>query len=385
MNLSVVSEIAQFNKLEDAWNTLFSRSDFKSFYLSFEWFKKLIVDPSTDDLKLHCVLVTDNGMTVAIVPFCYSRSQRRKIPLLTLQFLGNHYSSLCGGLVLPAYLERAATCIAEYLLSRNVSWEMLHFSRVDSQDQFSNQILREMSSRGVGFIREMQNEHFAIDLTPFADSESHFRALGKSTRRNTRVFLREFLKKHEACLYLAKGVPSDEAIRDHFALFERSKRGEEQIPYFQNYLLRSYSQSGNLRLMTLYARADGSTHVQNDANDVPRVPLSLQYPSGLTPYATLLVLIDTSTAYMLRTAFDQRYASYSPGFIVMWEAIRYLKSAEAIDTIDFQRGGEQYKQWFGATRRGVRNTFKALRPKTFKSWSIRVLGGWRSELNLVGL
>lgn len=116
-----------------------------------------------------------------------------------------------------------------------------------------------------------------------------------------------------------------EAIAAYEAVYASSWKEPEPYPAFNATLMREAAHDGTLRLGLL--RIDGE------------------------PVAVQLWIVWQGTASVLKLAHDERHRAASPGTVLTALMIRRLLDEEFVQTLDFGRGDDPYKQGWARQRR----------------------------------
>ena len=114
-------------------------------------------------------------------------------------------------------------------------------------------------------------------------------------------------------------------IGEYEAVYGRSWKEPEPFPRFNAELMRQAAQAGVLRLGVL--RRDGQA------------------------IAVQLWIVRDGVAAVLKLAHDEAFRAVSPGTVLTAWMIRRLLEVERVDSIDFGRGDDPYKQLWTSARR----------------------------------
>ena len=158
------------------------------------------------------------------------------------------------------------------------------------------------------------------------DADGYFAGRPGALREAIRRRTRKFMKQDGAELCVTTGPERlDQAITAYEAVYARSWKEPEPSPEFNATLMRECALSGTLRLGIL----------------------SL----GATPVAVQFWVVEETRATVLKLAHDEAFKALSPGTVLTALMIRRLVDTDHVQTLDFGRGDDGYKQLWTDTRR----------------------------------
>lgn len=343
----MISTVEGFLALEKSWHELFTHSGKTSFYLSYHWF--YIILKLWDDPKqvIHMIYIFAENQPIAIIPTCIRERHEHFFSVRTLEVIGNIYTPLRGFIVRKGNEQPAAEALAD-LLTNSAEWDMIRFDDMPESDSFLNILADRLRTRGMPAYVTHQYDNMVIDLSSMGDSGKYWRTLSQNLRQGIRRCIHKLNKagRLDIVLTMRSGQDLDRAIRDDFAVYEKSWKIKESDQEWHVRLFEYLAQNGFLRLVIMYHSPDldGSAETPKpfpghessikDGNPVP---------TGAVPIATFFYLVYGNTAYFLKTAYREDYAQYSPGSVLKWFLIKWLIDEDRIAVIDFQKGDDAYK------------------------------------------
>ena len=167
--------------------------------------------------------------------------------------------------------------------------------------------------------------------TPGTSYEAYLAARPGQLRHGIVRHTRRLIQNKGATFTLVTGEPGLEAaIAVYETVYAASWKEPEPSPHFNPMLMRRAAAAGTLRL--------GLLHLAGQ------------------PIAAQFWLKHGNWAVMLKVAYDEAYATLSPGNVLSGQILQHLLDQEHITEFDFGRGDDAYKQdWTGERRqrRGV--------------------------------
>lgn len=156
--------------------------------------------------------------------------------------------------------------------------------------------------------------------------QTYFSSLPSKVRNTVDRKSRKFLQTGRGELRLVKNSEAlPGAIEQFQSVYQRSWKNEEPHPAFIPGLLELAARKGWLRLGI--ASYDGK------------------------PVAAQLWLVNNSTAFIFKLAYDEDYKRLSPGTVLTAYLMERVISVDGVTTIDYLTGDDAYKQdWMSARR-----------------------------------
>lgn len=132
LQVSVVSNEKDFDKLEEAWDELVRDSDctiFQTYEWQRTWWKYF-----NDNRELHCVLFKDNSRLVAIAPmFVDSIRIFGLYTVKVLKFITGEDSDYIDLVIADGYRERVIRAFVDYLYSSSAAWDVFEMREVSER------------------------------------------------------------------------------------------------------------------------------------------------------------------------------------------------------------------------------------------------------------
>lgn len=157
---------------------------------------------------------------------------------------------------------------------------------------------------------------------------------------------RKFLNEERGQLRILRDPESVEsAIDDFITVYNKSWKKEEPYPDFIPQLMRMSAKKGWLRLGVAYY------------NDVP--------------VASQIWMIANGTASIFKLAYDEEYKHLSPGTVLTSFMMEYVINTDAVSTIDYLSGDDNYKKDWMSQRR-ERHGIAAYNPRTLRGGTMLI-------------
>jgi len=156
--------------------------------------------------------------------------------------------------------------------------------------------------------------------------EQYLQTRTKKMRSNIKRMEKKFADAQGRIeLVTTEGPSLDAAITAYNQVYNSSWKQPEPFPDFVPNLIRMASTAGWLRLGVAYL--------------------------GETPVAAQLWLVCHGKAYIYKVAYDEKFASFSPGTVLTAYLLRHVLENESISEVDYLVGDDPYKKTWMSYRR----------------------------------
>jgi CelD/BcsL family acetyltransferase involved in cellulose biosynthesis len=323
MIIDVIDDMAQFDRLQSNWNTVYAADNNAQVFLSWPWLRAyLTVTPYT--WFVLALRSDESSSHVAFLPLARNVVRRASIPIeRALHMGGNPLADFTGLLCMPECESVATTMFAEHVQDRLV-WDKFHASDVyDARFQAS--------------LQQFPADRFSTTNTdkvpcpyivlPSTWEEYCSSYLGATTRQLIRRRMRQVESLPQYRVSDAHVDNLDQHIETLLWL-NHLRWGQDLATFRRTFtgFFRACFSTGCLWLRVIW--------------------------DGETPVAALAAFVDvikgTFSYYM--GGFNPKYQKISPGKAMTGHCIRYAIE-NGFTTFDFLRGGEEYKRSFGSRER----------------------------------
>lgn len=319
MEISLTSSIDQFDKLRDAWNTVYSADPHATVHRSWAWLRGWIESTSYNPLVL-AVRQNTSSPYVAFLVLGIEPNAKNRGEL----YLGGHSLSAHTGFVcVPRYAEEAIPTFS---------------SAIQNQLNWYRFVLRDVfDPRLSGFIKCFSLRKF--DIQQVNPTLCHYLPLPNSWDQ----YLREFLswKTRKSLRYCLRQI---ERYTDLRCVTARTENLENYIETLLTLWLSRWGPKPEEVLDQIRA-------IFRRCFESKSLWLTILW-DGATPLSGMAAYVDqqkkTFSPFLM--AYNEQFAKFSPGKVVLAHSIRYAIEHE-FRMYDFGRGTMEYKFSLGAKER----------------------------------
>ncbi|MFL6262460.1 MAG: GNAT family N-acetyltransferase [Thermoanaerobaculia bacterium] len=247
------------------------------------------------------------GRLIALAPLLIYPHEGRR----TVAFCGGGVSDYCDVVADPEG-EEAVSALLAHLAERRDRWEVADFEPVPGDSPL---------------LRAPEGSTETRDVCPGLDLPERVEDLGKVVPTRQLANLRKYRRKAEAL----------GELRLHDGSWE------ERLEVLLGFYLARRGESNGDTLRAFHREAAAGFHARG------ALGLHLLCLNG-DPLAGLYGFRERDTFYCYMQGFNERWARLSPGVMVVGTAIEEA-IRQGLRRIDFLRGREPYKYWWGATDR----------------------------------
>ena len=298
-----IEEIPDLEALRGEWSDLCDRSPRVTPFQRPEWLLPWIrAFPPGEPWVLA---VRKEGRLIALAPLLVYPNEGRR----TVAFYGGGVSDYCDVVTDPDGEEEAVAALLGYLKDRRDRWEVADFEPLPGDSPL---------------LRISEGSAETRDVCPGLDLPERVEDLGEVVPTRQLANLRKYRRKAEALgeLRLHDG-PWKERL-EILLRFHAARRGESDVHSFHYEVAAGLQARGALGMYLLCLNGD--------------------------PLAALYGFRERDTFYCYMQGFDERWSKLSPGAMVVGSVIEEC-IRQGVRRVDFLRGREPYKYWWGGTDR----------------------------------
>lgn len=342
-----ISSVAEFDKLRADWNFVYTVDRYAHVFLSWAWLRSFLPTTPYRWLVLICKPDEDTA-PVAFLPITIET--RRFNTLRTLRLGSAPTADFTGFLALPEYEEESLVSLADYIQTQ-LSWDRFWLRDVldPRLDIFKNRFVEHSDA-------VEETDRISCPYLPLPADWNEY--LPTSLGRRTREHLRRRLRQIE-----------------NLDGFQSVQINSTNVAGEVDTLLRLWQARWGLatqeyRALLLNCFENGCLHL-------------IALKQGSNPIASIAGFVDEQrrTFYYFISGYNEDYAKYSPGRVIVGYSIRFAIE-NGFQTYDFLRGDDPYKFEFGALQRFNNHVLiqhRSLRSKLVNQ-GIRLLQSGRSLL-----
>jgi CelD/BcsL family acetyltransferase involved in cellulose biosynthesis len=308
-----IEEISDLEALRGEWSDLCDRSPRVTPFQRPEWLIPWVrAFPPGEPWVLA---VRKGGRLIALAPLLVYPNEGKR----TVAFCGGGVSDYCDVVTDPDGEEEAVAALMAYLAAHRDRWDLADFEPLPGDSPL---------------LRISQGSIEPRDVCPGLDLPERVEDLGDVIPTRQLANLRKYRRKAEALgeLRLQNG-PWEETL-EILLRFHAARRGESATHGFHHEVAAGFHARGALGMYLLCLNGD--------------------------PLAALYGFRERDTFYCYMQGFDEQWAKLSPGAMVVGGVIEDC-IRQGARRIDFLRGREPYKYWWGGKdRETFRRTFQSV-------------------------
>lgn len=319
MTVERITDFKIFQKIKGEWNRLLFSSKRNCLFLSHEWFSSWWESFSEGNLLEVLIFRDEKGIAYGIAPFMEKEG--------TLHFIASQeVSDYCDFISLKERRQEFFEDLLAYMESNYSGMGRIALINIKS----SSPTLSFLSRLSAKFNFSCSYE--ATEVAPYLLLPSSYDSyVSNLSRKNRHELLRKWRKINTLEGIRTKKIRRPEEIQSAVHLFMglhqsstiSKKRFWEKkgvVRFFEE-ITEKFSRNGWVELNFLYLKDQ--------------------------LIASLLSFSYADVVYFYNIAYAKDYAEYSPGYFLFHQSIKQAIE-EKIKIVDFLRGGEKYKYYFGA-------------------------------------
>ena len=348
----MITSMEDFLSLRQDWERIRSVNGEDNFYYSFDWYEAVCRFGAAPYCSLFILCIRDECGIVAILPCWIVKKKPRFIIHNSLEFIGNIYSASRGGMVLKGKETAVATAAVNFMLSKRKLWDIAYLEGLPSRDPLLSSLERTFEKKAVITRKVEQYANIIVNVEPGQCAEDYWNSRKGKFRHHIRRYLSRLNREGKAKILLTCNPAQPlSAAMDHYEdIYRCSWKEAECDPLFHRNLASYLLPKGKLRLFTLYFKPGAPERSDDEFLPVCKGDATQYASEGYIPIATAYCVVHGAYAGILKTAYSQDYAGYSPGTLLSWHVIQWLLDRDKTFVIDFQRDGDAYKYKWGRFR-----------------------------------
>lgn len=327
MHISIINDIGQFEKLKEAWDTVYSKDPHTTVFVSWGWLRGWI-DTTSYDWSIIALQPDANAPYIAFMPIGVRLSQRGRFrSLRKLVIGGDPWSDNTGFVCLPEYTEQAIPTLVTYIRS-HMKWNYFDMRNVaDSRLELFLKCFPEKRYE----IKEINYTSCPYINLPDTWDLYLKNFLSFNTRKNMKYYTGkvEKLKGFRVIHVRADNLASQ---TETLLTLWQERWGDKPEDVLNSYrmLFKRCFENKSLFLTTMW---DGTVPIAAEAAFLDR---------------------EKKTIISYTKAFNSIFADLRPGNVMTGYSIRYAIE-NGYRVYDFGAGSESYKYIFGTVDRFNRN------------------------------
>ena len=308
-------------------------------FSSEQWFELLLdTCARTDEEQFFLPIHTESER--ASWPLVEKRGRWGLLRFSWLESLSNFYSLSYR----PSYTGHIDGAMSQALAKasarelRRLGHPWLEFKPLPSEDGFWPRFAQALEVEGFNVSLEHMSTNWVYENPP-ETIDAYLRERPSQVRNTYRRRLKRLNKAHEIEFkhFRTESDDVDAGIDMYLEVYEQCWKRPEPFPRFIPELLRLLAAHRMLRLGVL--EVDG------------------------TPVAAQIWVRTARRSLLFKLAHDARYATYSPGTVLLVEMLRVAIEEDKADLIDFGSGADRYKSDWMKTERSLERLL-AINPRT---------------------
>lgn len=286
---------------------------------SLEWFKLLQTQVYPDDKGVIYCHASKGDQLIVVLPL----RKTRQGGIRTLESLSNYYTSLYSPLFGAEMQRDVLQVMLRSAAQQGGGTHVMRFAPMDSESSEYADLLQALRDAGwVPFTFFCFGNWYLKVTEGWA---GYLKGRGGNLRSSIKRRSRDFLAAGGELEVVSHTGNLDEAIVAYNQVYAASWKKPEPYPNFVPSLIKLVAERGMLRLGV--ARLHGK------------------------PVASQLWIVGKDKASIYKVAYDEAYASYSPGTVLTSFLMQHVIEADGVTEVDFLIGDDTYKQLWMSHRR----------------------------------
>ena len=295
MNIAIVNDYNEFNRLHDSWNNLLESSDFDSVFLTHEWFSSFIMAFNLEK-KLSIILIYDNSDFVGILPLYVEHVKYGFINACILKSISNVHTPKYSFIIKSGWEDSLGKVLT--IARQLIKWDLIQTDYV-SQNSFMIKDFSLMNQKWpfrTKIVLNMKSPHIKINCDWDTYYNKHF---DKSLRKNIEKSIRKAQRSFHVSFETIKGDRlTQDDLEDAFMIEDSGWKGRNGSSIVKNDSFRKFYEQ-----LAIETNRHGWFALRFLKFDKKRVAFDyfLKYKYCDNP---------------LKTGYCEEYKKYSPGFIL---------------------------------------------------------------------
>jgi len=319
MKVERITTYERFVEVRIEWNTLLSRSGQNNPFLTHQWFDAWWQSFGQENALEILFFRDESASPAGIAPLMTSDG--------VLKFIASHeVTDYCDFISCVDNRVEFYENLSDHFQRNSVEWSRIELINIPGASPTLSELPR-LAGRH-GFICVVEESEIVPILILPESYEEYMHSLGRKNRHELRRKLRKLEALGQICI---RQIKEPEKLRDSIEAFvslHRASNLEKQefwrkqgMSDFFHELSGFFSSENWAELLVLYVRD--------------------------RMIAALLNFHYENTLYFYNIAYDKDFSPYSPGFFLFHHSIEQA-IAKNLEFVDFLRGREKYKYFFGA-------------------------------------
>lgn len=328
-DITVIKNIDKFILLKTAWNNLANRSKDTCPFLCHEWFSVWLNNFIHDNL-IFIVSLSKDDKVLTIVPFIEKKDIFRGVKVKMLELIGNVYSPFRSLIFDSVDTINTNEALDAFFLTikakSDLSWDIIDFNSIPEENPFMGIARDCLASYNLKFSEHLCFGDWYQDSIKCSGDE-YLANIPSNLRKDFQYCKRRLQREGTLDFIVVYSTENLDCYLDmYYEVYGKSWQKQERVgPTFHRDLAKMAAEKGWLRL-------------------------SFLIHNGF-PIAAQFWIISGTSAYILKTVYDQKYKKYSAGKVLTSEMFRYVIDIDKITTIDYVQGDEEYKKDWTPKRR----------------------------------
>jgi len=327
-SIKQVTDLDEFKKCGDVWDSIAGNQDSYMPFLCFDWFK-IWLEHFLKDNKLSILLLYKGPKLITIAPFLIKEEKFRGIKVKKIELIGNVYSPFRYFVFSELSEEerlKNLSFIFQFLYKNYRNWDIIDLSGIPEENKYFDTLKIAIKQLGLRYKEFISYGDWYLDEIGCSGDE-YFNRLPEKIRKDVSYCKRRLQKmgKYEFKL-IRNGDEIDHFMNLYYEVYSKSWQEKEGIgPNFHRDLAKMAVKNDWLRLGFLFFN---------------NLPIASQFWISYS-----------GTAFILKTVYDQNFKKYSPGKILTSEIAKFAIDIDKVKAIDYVQGDEAYKQDWTPKRR----------------------------------
>lgn len=320
LSVDLINNYDDFLNIEPVWEDLVQCCEFVTIFQLHTWCK-VWWNIYGKNKKFYILVVKKNSIPIGLAPLVLTGNSKKR----TVEFIGTGNADYADFMIKPEFKKEALECIFNFLLQNKKSWTKISLTQM-SERTGSIELLKDVLSKN----------KYAYRL----DAIEQCHAFEYSNNENERKKYNSGLNKHRNLrnsvnFYNKKGLICYESVKDKDLI---SKKLPELFFFHWRRWEKTFTPSKFLNSCDRDFYYEMTKELCKNAN-ISLEQLSVNGKSIAYVYSFLY----KNTVFLYTASFDIFYRKKSPSTILYYYIIEsYIKNGYG--SIDFMRGGEQYKE-----------------------------------------
>jgi len=328
MNNILIDDIAGLDNIKEQWNALCLNNSSYEPFQCYEWHDVWIKHFLKNNRLAIVTGYCQNELQV-IAPLYLKNSKVKGVSINKLEMIGNVYSPIRNFLC-DSSSDAKREDLTSFILGRinnlPLNWDVMDLSCVPEENHLYDIMKQSVKRLRLSFLEYNCFVDWYQD-TINCSWDDFFLQLPDKIRKDILYCRRRLEREGNISFAIINSLDGlDNFVDQYYSVYSRSWQKQENLgPNFHRDLAKMAAEKGWLRLGFLLYNGN--------------------------PIAAQFWIVANSTAYILKTVYDQQYKKYSPGKLLTAEMMKSAIDSDRVTTIDYVQGDEEYKKDWTPKRR----------------------------------